>query len=70
MYGDNEDLLGAYFTSRPEARDKVFLASKFAIKMDENGQMAGVDSSPEYIEKAVEKSLGSMKTDRIELYYW
>jgi aryl-alcohol dehydrogenase-like predicted oxidoreductase len=70
MYGDNEDLLGAYFTSRPEARDKVFLASKFAIQMDENGGMVGVDSSPEYIEKAIEKSLKRMKTDRIDLYYW
>ena len=70
MYGDNEDLLGAYFTSRPEARDKVFLASKFAIRMDENGGMVGVDSSPEYIEKAIEKSLKRMKTDRVDLYYW
>jgi len=66
MYGDNEDMLGRYFKSRPEARGKVFLATKFSYKNNNTEN----DSSPEYLVKAIESSLSRLGTDYVDLYYW
>jgi aryl-alcohol dehydrogenase-like predicted oxidoreductase len=66
MYGTgaNEELVGRAIAGR---RDDVVLATKFGI-VRENGSRR-VDSSPEYVKRAVEASLRRLGTDHIDLYY-
>jgi len=68
IYGDSEDLLGKWFGANPEKRKDVFLATKFANKVLPGGGRA-VDSSPEYVEEAVEKSLKRLGLPYVDLYY-
>ncbi|KAH8681968.1 aldo-keto reductase [Xylariales sp. PMI_506] len=69
-YGDSEDLLGKWFTSNPEKRKDIFLATKFAIRSDFSKPGAIiVDSSPEYCKKAIEKSLKRLGLPSVDLYY-
>jgi aryl-alcohol dehydrogenase-like predicted oxidoreductase len=63
-YGDNEDLLGQWFKANPDKRQEVFLATKFAIR---EGHV--VDSSPEYVKQACERSLQRLGLSQIDLYY-
>ncbi len=67
LYGvyENEKLLGE---ALEPYRDKVVLATKFGWNI-RDGKMAGLDSSPVAIRKAVEGSLKRLRTDRIDLYY-
>ena len=67
VYGpfDNEDLLGRALIGR---RHQVVIATKFGFKI-ENGRTVGTDSRPEHIRKAVEGSLGRLRTDHIDLLY-
>jgi aryl-alcohol dehydrogenase-like predicted oxidoreductase len=67
VYGDSEDLLGMWFKANPEKRKDIFLATKFANKM-ENGTRS-VNSSAAYCKEAVEKSLARLGIDQIDLYY-
>ncbi|EMC97208.1 hypothetical protein BAUCODRAFT_121708 [Baudoinia panamericana UAMH 10762] len=67
MYMDSEDLLGKWFKANPGKRDHIFLATKFANKL-ENGKRS-VDSSPEYCRSACEKSLSRLGLPHIDLYY-
>jgi len=68
IYGDNEDLLGKWFESNPGKRENIFLATKFANFVDEEGNRQ-VSSAPEYARKACEKSLARLKVKQIDLYY-
>lgn len=68
MYNDSEDLLGKWFKANPGKREKIFLASKFANKMDDKGNRS-VDSSPEYCLEACNKSLSRLGVPHIDLYY-
>ena len=66
-YGDNEILVGKAIGDR---RDKVFLATKFAIVRDRaNPNLRGVNGKPEYVRASCEASLGRLGTDTIDLYY-
>ncbi|CAN9298859.1 unnamed protein product [Alternaria sp. RS040] len=65
MYGDNEDLIGKWFKANPDKRNDIFLATKFAVK----NMGAEIDSSPEYVKEAVEKSLQRLGIEQIDLYY-
>jgi aryl-alcohol dehydrogenase-like predicted oxidoreductase len=70
MYGPytNEELLaGAIAPHRAE----VFLASKFGIKLVEEGNLIDrvIDGSPQYVRDACEESLKRLGTDHIDLYY-
>lgn len=47
---------------------KVFLATKFAVKM--SGAQRILSNDPEYIRKAIDTSLQRLKTDHIDLWYW
>lgn len=69
MYGDSEDLLGAWFKQNPGKREKIFLATKFANRLSEDGKSRSVDSSPEYCKQACEKSLKRLGLPHIDLYY-
>jgi aryl-alcohol dehydrogenase-like predicted oxidoreductase len=64
MYGDNEDLIGKWFAANPSKRADIFLATKFAVK---EGHV--IDSSPEYVKIACDKSLKRLGVKQIDLYY-
>jgi aryl-alcohol dehydrogenase-like predicted oxidoreductase len=66
-YGDNEILVGSAIRDR---RDKVFLATKFAILRDRtNPSTRGVSGKPEYVHAACDASLKRLGVDTIDLYY-
>jgi aryl-alcohol dehydrogenase-like predicted oxidoreductase len=63
IYGDgrSEEFLGRALKGR---RERVVLATKFGMKLDEQRQGA----HPDYVRRAVEYSLRRLQTDRIDLY--
>jgi aryl-alcohol dehydrogenase-like predicted oxidoreductase len=66
-YGDNEILVGKAIRDR---REKVFLATKFAIVRDRaNPDVRGVSGKPEYVRSCCEASLKRLGVDTIDLYY-
>jgi aryl-alcohol dehydrogenase-like predicted oxidoreductase len=67
VYGPftNESLIGRVLHGK---RDQVTIATKFGFRY-ENGQRAGIDSSPARIREAVEGSLQRLQTDHIDLLY-
>jgi len=66
-YGDNEILVGNAIRDR---RDKVFLATKFAIVRDRaNPNVRGVSGKPEYVRSSCEASLKRLGIETIDLYY-
>jgi len=66
-YGDNEILVGQAIRDR---REKVFLATKFAIVRDRaNPQVRGVSGKPEYVRASCEASLKRLGIETIDLYY-
>jgi aryl-alcohol dehydrogenase-like predicted oxidoreductase len=66
-YGDNEILVGKAIQDR---REKVFLATKFAIVRDRaNPNVRGVNGKPEYVRASCEASLKRLGVDTIDLYY-
>ena len=67
LYGDNEDLIGAWF-ARTGKREDIFLASKFALTLSPEGQLHA-RSDPEYVREACEKSLKRLGVKKIDLYY-
>ena len=62
--GHNEALLARVLKTR---RKEVFIASKCGIEFDDGNRR--IDCQPETIRRAVEKSLATLKTDYIDLYY-
>jgi aryl-alcohol dehydrogenase-like predicted oxidoreductase len=70
MYGPytNERLLGSALAAH---RDEVFLATKFGIKLVEEGNLIDrvIDGSPEYVRATCDASLERLGTDHIDLYY-
>ncbi len=67
VYGpyNNEELVGEALAPH---RDKVVIATKFGFNIVD-GKMAGVDSRPESIRKAVEGSLKRLGVETIDLLY-
>ncbi|OAA52125.1 Aldo/keto reductase [Cordyceps fumosorosea ARSEF 2679] len=68
VYAGSEALVGGWFRQNPEKRGDVFLATKFALRHTAEGERV-VDTSPEYVKKACEKSLETLGVDVIDLYY-
>ena len=68
MYGvgRNEQLLAEVLATR---RDEVVLATKFGNVRAPDGQMLGVDGSPEYVQRACDASLQRLGVETIDLYY-
>lgn len=69
VYGPfaNEELVGEALAPY---RDKVVIATKFGFDIDKTQMKhVGIDSRPETIVKAVERSLQRLKTDVIDLLY-
>lgn len=66
-YGANEVLVGNAIRDR---REKVFLATKFAIVRDPaDPSVRGVSGKPEYVRAACEASLKRLGVEAIDLYY-
>src|SRR5271157_2433472 len=66
-YGDNEILVGQAIRDR---REKVFLATKFAIVRERsNPQVRGVSGKPGYVRACCEASLQRLGVEVIDLYY-
>ena len=66
-HGDNEILVGKAIRG---IREKIFLATKFAIVRDKaNPAARGVSGKPEYIRAACDASLKRLGVDTIDLYY-
>jgi aryl-alcohol dehydrogenase-like predicted oxidoreductase len=70
MYGPhtNELLVGSAIAGR---RDEVFLATKFGIRLVEEGNLIDrvIDGRPEYVREACDGSLKRLAVDHIDLYY-
>jgi aryl-alcohol dehydrogenase-like predicted oxidoreductase len=64
--GHNEELVGRAIADR---RDQVVLATKLGIRRIVGGGVVEVDGSPEYVRAAVDRSLGRLGVDTIDLYY-
>jgi aryl-alcohol dehydrogenase-like predicted oxidoreductase len=75
MYGPytNEELVGSAIAGRSSVgrRDDVFLATKFGIKLVEEGNLIDrvIDGSAPYVRAACDASLRRLGTDWIDLYY-
>jgi aryl-alcohol dehydrogenase-like predicted oxidoreductase len=69
MYGPftNEALVGRALKGM--SRDKIIIATKFAMRFGPGGETLGLDSSPAHIRESVEGSLKRLGTDYIDLYY-
>lgn len=67
VYGDSEDLLREFFASRPGAREKVFLCTKFGIGRNaQNGKMDAWTSA-EDTKKGCEAALKRIDVQHIDL---
>jgi aryl-alcohol dehydrogenase-like predicted oxidoreductase len=71
MYGPhtNERLVGRAIKDR---RDEVFLATKFAIRIEpgpDGTPIRSIDGRPEYVRAACDASLQRLGVDHIDLYY-
>lgn len=70
--GANEELISQVLV---ENRDKIFIATKFGFRLrDTKGDVfvggdSYIDTSPQWMKQAVEKSLKRLKIDTIDLYY-
>ena len=65
--GHNETLIGKAVGHR---RDEITLATKFGIRLGENGYPNGqVDGRPEYVRASIDRSLRRLGFDHVDLYY-
>ena len=62
----NEELLGEALAP---FRGKVAIATKFGLRMEDEGRQPRLDSRPEHIREAAEASLQRLKVDSIDLLY-
>jgi aryl-alcohol dehydrogenase-like predicted oxidoreductase len=68
IYGPfrNEQLLAKAFAGR---RDKVKIATKVGSELTDSGERLAVNGRPDYIRKAIDRSLRHLGTDHVDLYY-
>jgi aryl-alcohol dehydrogenase-like predicted oxidoreductase len=68
IYGPfrNEQLLAKAFAGR---RDKVKIATKVGSELTDSGERLAVNGRPDYIRKAIDRSLRHLGTDYVDLYY-
>ena len=68
IYGPyvNEQLLGRALGAE---RSRVIVATKFGFRIEADGRMSGVDSTPANVRRACDASLARLGTDYIDLFY-
>lgn len=62
----NEILLSKALAGK---RDQVQIATKVGAELTDAGERRAVNGRPEYIKKAIDRSLRHLKTDYVDLYY-
>jgi aryl-alcohol dehydrogenase-like predicted oxidoreductase len=62
----NEQLLGKALAGR---RDAAMLATKTGVEITDDGSVLGLNGRPEYVRRALERSLQHLGTDHVDLYY-
>jgi len=67
VYGDSEELIGKWF-KRTGKRSEIFLATKFGAVFTKEYSKP-VNSDPEYVKIAFERSLKKLGVDYVDLYY-
>ena len=65
-FGHNEQLIGVAIAGR---RDEVVLATKFAVRLTDDGKSVRIDGHPDYVASACEASLRRLGVEVIDLYY-
>ncbi|PLB52146.1 putative aldo/keto reductase [Aspergillus steynii IBT 23096] len=68
LYFDSEEVVGKWIRKNPAKAKDIFLATKFAIGMGPDGSLT-LDSSPEYVKIACQRSLDKLGVETINLYY-
>ena len=68
VYGPftNEEVLGRALHGR---RDRAIIATKFGFNISDEGRIAGVDSSPANVRRALDGCLARLGVDHIDLWY-
>jgi aryl-alcohol dehydrogenase-like predicted oxidoreductase len=62
----NEILLGKALAHR---RDAAVVATKTGMEITDDGRIVGLNGRPEYVRKALDRSLRHLGTDHVDLYY-
>ena len=62
----NEQLLGKALAGR---REDAVVATKTGVEITDEGQVVGLNGRPEYLRRALERSLRHLGTDHVDLYY-
>lgn len=61
--------MGRWFKKNPGKRDNIFLATKFAVRVEpETGEFT-LRNDPEYIHQAIDRSLSRLGVPYVDLYY-
>lgn len=68
MEGRSEQVIGSYLSKNPAQRDRLVIATKFALSMDGTDPNNG-GTSRKAIHKHVDESLQRLGTDYIDLYW-
>ncbi len=69
VYGDSEKLMGQWF-KRTGKREDIFLATKFGVGRHWGSDFKrGVNGEPDYVPKALQRSLEHLGVDYIDLWY-
>lgn len=66
--GRSESVIGRFFAETPGAREKVTLATKFAIRRQADGRRV-FDNSAAHMRESLDASLKRLGVERIDLYY-
>ncbi|MGV9263794.1 aldo/keto reductase [Kitasatospora sp. NPDC003701] len=62
----NEQLLAKALAGR---RDRAAVATKTGVEITDEGRVMGLNGRPEYVRRALERSLRHLGTDHVDLYY-
>jgi len=67
--GANEELLGRAIRQLNIPREKVFIATKFALQEDPVTKAYIINCKPEYVKKSIDASLKRLQMDYVDLYF-
>lgn len=70
IYGEGESELriGRFFAANPGSRERVILATKFAIGKTPDGRRK-IDNSPAHMRESLDASMKRLGVDHVDLYY-